>query len=108
MVEVQSVKVLKSGDAVALYGSRGAKGVILITTKKGKISPIRIDVRANSGLYVPKYYPKYLGAADYMTLYNEASKNDGIAEKYTREQIYNTSVGVNPYKYPDIGFFNSK
>lgn len=108
MVEVQSVKVLKSGDAVALYGSNGAKGVILITTKKGQISPIRIDVRANSGLYVPKYYPKYLGAADYMTLYNEASKNDGIAEKYTQEQIYNTSVGVNPYKYPDIGFFNSK
>ncbi len=62
---------------MALYGSRAAKGVILITTKRGKEGALRIDVRANTGLHIPKAYPTYLNAAEYMTLYNEACLNDG-------------------------------
>lgn len=108
LVEVESIKILKGGDGLTLYGSRGAKGVILITTKRGAINPITIDVRANTGVYVPKEYPEYLNAVNYMTLYNEADRNDGIGEKYSAEQIYNTSIGSNPYKYPDINFFSSK
>jgi len=106
--EIKSVSVLKAGDAIVLYGSRAAKGVILITTKRGDIKPLTINVRLNSGFYVPKAYPHYLDAADYMTLYNEADSNDGIAAKYTPEQIYNTSTGKNPYEYPDINFFSSQ
>lgn len=105
--EIESITVLKDASSVALYGSRAAKGAILITTKRGAIQPMKIDFRANEGMYVPKAYPKYLDADCYMTLYNEASLNDGIAPKYDAATIYNTSLGTNPYRYPDIDFYSS-
>lgn len=105
--EVESITVLKDAASVVLYGSRAAKGVILITTKRGKEEPMRIDVRANAGINLPKSYPKYLDADCYMTLYNEACRNDGIAEKYDASTIYHTAMGTNPYRYPDIDFYSS-
>ncbi|MBO9659504.1 MAG: TonB-dependent receptor plug domain-containing protein [Chitinophagaceae bacterium] len=78
LTEVESISVLKGANAVVLYGSNAAKGVVLITTKRGSVKPLTIDVRANTGVFVPKGYPGYLNAADYMTLYNEALTNDGI------------------------------
>lgn len=105
--EVESISMLKDAAAVVLYGSRAAKGVILITTKRGKDSPMHIDVRANVGVNVPKAYPKYLDADCYMTMYNEACRNDGIAEGYDAGTIYNTAMGTNPYRYPDIDFYSS-
>ncbi|MBO5592333.1 MAG: SusC/RagA family TonB-linked outer membrane protein [Prevotella sp.] len=105
---IESITVLKSASAVALYGSKGAKGVILITTKRGKAQPLRVDVRANTGLYFAKRYPKYLGAAEYMTLYNEARANDGLAPQYSDAAIYNTAAGTNPYRYPDMNFYSSE
>lgn len=85
--EVESVTVLKDAAAVVLYGSRASKGVILITTKRGKEEPMKIDVRANAGINIPKSYPKYLDADCYMTLYNEACRNDGISERYDASTI---------------------
>ncbi len=105
---IESITVLKAASAVALYGSKGAKGVILITTKRGKAQPLRVDVRANTGLYFAKRYPQYLGAAEYMTLYNEARANDGLAPQYDAATIYNTAAGVNPYRYPDMNFYTSE
>ena len=105
--EIESVTVLKDAAAVVLYGSRAAKGVVLITTKRGEESPMHIDVRANVGVNIPKSYPKYLDADCYMTMYNEACRNDGIAEKYDPATIYNTAMGTNPYRYPDIDFYSS-
>lgn len=105
--EVESVTVLKDAAAVVLYGSRAAKGVILITTKRGQESPMQIDVRANVGVNIPKSYPKYLDADCYMTMYNEACRNDGIAERYDANTIYHTAMGTNPYRYPDIDFYSS-
>lgn len=106
---IESVTVLKAASAVVLYGSKGAKGVILITTKRGQAQPLHVDVRANTGLYVAKRYPKYLGAAEYMTLYNEARANDGYATpQYSDETIYNTAAGTNPYRYPDMNLYSSE
>lgn len=107
--EVEEITMLKGASAVALYGSKGAKGVILINTKRGKIQPLTIEARANTGLYVPKRYGEFLGAAEYMSLYNEALLNDDPTQpkKYSDEQIYNTAQGTNPYRYPDMDFFGS-
>jgi TonB-linked SusC/RagA family outer membrane protein len=107
MTEVQSITVLKGASAVVLYGSTASKGVIMITTKRGSIKPLQIDVRANTGVFVPKSYPKYLNSADYKTFYNEALANDGIAPVYTTDEINNTRAGTNPYRYADIDFFGS-
>lgn len=105
--QVESVSILKDASAVALYGSKAAQGVVLITTKRGVEQPLSINLRVNSGFYVPKSYPNYLNAAEYMTLYNEASRNDKIAERYSPSTIYNTVTGANPYRYPDVDFYSS-
>lgn len=105
--QVESVSVLKDASAVALYGSKAAQGVVLITTKRGVEQPLSIDVRANTGFYVPKAYPTYLSAGEYMSLYNEACRNDGISQRYSQSTIYNTVSGSNPYRYPDLNFYSS-
>lgn len=105
--EVESISFLKDAAAVTLYGSRGAKGVILVTTKRGLAERMTVSFRGNVGFNVPKSYPKYLDAASYMTLYNEACRNDGISERYDANTIYNTTIGANPYRYPDQKYYNS-
>ncbi|UGU17698.1 SusC/RagA family TonB-linked outer membrane protein [Sinomicrobium kalidii] len=105
--EIEQVTFLKGVSAIALYGSRGAKGVVYITTKRGQIQKQQIDVRVNTGIHVPKSYPEYLGSAEYMTLYNEARNNDGLSPLYSEEDIYNYASGGNPYRYPDIDYYSS-
>jgi len=105
--EIEQISFLKGAQAVVLYGSRAARGVVLVTTKRGKESPLRIDVRANTGWDVAKSFPEYLSAAEYMTLYNEARANDGLGAQYSAEQIYNHGSGINPYRYPNLDFYSS-
>lgn len=105
--EIEQVSFLKGASAVVLYGSNAAKGVIYITTKRGKAEPLKVSGRVNTGFNVHKSYPKYLGSAEYMTLYNEARVNDGLDKLYSDEAIYNHSTGLNPYRYPNIDFFSS-
>lgn len=107
--EIEEITFLKGAQAVVLYGSRAAQGAILITTKRGQVNDgLDINVRVNTGWNVAKAYPEYLGSAEYMTLYNEARANDGLAALYTPEQIYNTASGLNPYRYPDVNFYSSE
>lgn len=105
--EIEQITFLKSAAAIVLYGSRASKGVILITTKRGRQDDLHVSVRGNTTLFVPKSYPKYLGAAEYMTLYNEARANDGLDATYSADQIYHTAAGTNPYRYPDVDFYSS-
>ena len=104
--EIEQITFLKGAQAVVLYGSRAADGVIYITTKRGQAGKTRINVRGNTGFYVPIRYPEYLGGAEYMTLYNEARVNDGLEATYTPEQIYHTAQGDNPFRYPDVNLYS--
>ena len=75
--EIDQITFLKGANAVVLYGSQAAKGVILITTKRGeKAENLKIDARFNFGLNVAKSFPEYLSSAEYMRYYNQAFKND--------------------------------
>lgn len=105
--EIESVTFLKGAQAVVLYGSKAAKGAILIQTKRGRVSDgLRVDVRANTGFNVAKAYPEYLGAVEYMNLYNEAARNDGKAAAFGLDLINKTASGLNPYRYPDVEFYS--
>ena len=108
--EIESITFLKGAQAVVLYGSKAANGAILITTKRGKVTDgLSVNVRANTGWAVAKAYPEYLGAAEYMTLYNEARANDGIADPlYSYETIAKYASGANPYRYPDVEFYSDE
>jgi TonB-linked SusC/RagA family outer membrane protein len=105
--EIDQITFLKGAQAVVLYGSRAAKGALLITTKKGEMGRLRVKVNANTGISVAKSYPKYLGSAQYMTLYNEALSNDGKPALYSDADIYNFASGANPYRYPNLDFYSS-
>jgi TonB-linked SusC/RagA family outer membrane protein len=105
--EIEQISVMKGINAVALYGSRAAKGVIYITTKRGKDDDQKINIRSNAGIHTPISYPKYLGSAEYMTLYNEARRNDGLTNLYSDETIFHHSAGVNPYRYPNLDYYSS-
>lgn len=105
--EIEQISFLKGAQAVVLYGSRAANGVILVTTKRGKAAPLNIDVRINTGWDVAKSFPEYLSSAEYMTLYNEAHANDGLAPLYSATDIYNYGSGSNPYRYPNVDFYSS-
>lgn len=104
--EIDQITFLKGTSALVLYGSRAAKGVVLITTKRGMAGVRTVNVRLNTGVLIPKRYPQYLGSAEYMTLYNEARVNDGLSELYTEEDIYHHAAGTNPYRYPDVDYYS--
>lgn len=105
--EIEQITFLKSASAVVLYGSRAAKGAILITTKRGRNEGLKVSVRGNATIYTPKEYPTYLSSAPYMKLYNEARVNDGNTPAYSENEIYAYAQGDNPYRYPSINFFSS-
>ena len=108
--EIEQITFLKGAQAVILYGAKAAKGVILITTKRGKVDGLQITANANTGWHVAKEFPEYLGSAEYITLYREALTNDGIAipDKYSQQNIYNYATGKNPYRYPNVNYYSDE
>ena len=106
--EIEQVTFLKGAQAVVLYGPKAAKGAILITTKRGKVDGLQVEVNANTGFHVAKAFPEYIGSAEYMTLYNEARANDGLTPRYSQQDIYNHASGLNPYRYPNVNYYSDE
>lgn len=105
--EIEQITFLKGANAVVLYGSRGANGVILITTKRGRAGVHGSSVRVNTGINVPKSYPAYLGSAEYMSFYNQACLNDGLPPLFADSTIRHFADKSNGYRYPDVDYFSS-
>ena len=106
--EIKQVTFLKGAQAVVLYGPKAAKGAILITTKRGTVDGLQVQVNANTGFHVAKEFPEYLGSSEYMTLYNEARANDGLTPRYSQQDIYNHASGLNPYRYPNVNYYSDE
>src|SRR5690606_8446123 len=104
---IEQISVLKGINAVALYGSRAAKGVIQITTKRGAANEKKVNFRVNTGIFTPKVYPKYLGSAEYMTLYNEARQNDGLEKVFSDEGVLHRAKDKYPNRYPEVNCFSA-
>lgn len=94
--EVESFTILKDASATAVYGVRGANGVILVTTRRGKtIDRANVTFKASTGISAPIKFPEYLGSADYAMLYNEANLNDNpqtTKALFTQAQIDNYRI----------------
>ncbi len=100
--DVQSFSVLKDASATAVYGVRGANGVVLVTTKRGKEGRLQITGRANLTLSYLKRLPKYLRAYDYAVLANRATITTGIPQKYNDSELTLIKAGLDPNIYPDV------
>ena len=78
--DIESIEVLKDADATAIYGSRGANGVVLITTKKGRPGKTRVEFNVVSGLGKVSRTMDVLGTEAYLAMRREAYANDGISD----------------------------
>lgn len=104
--EIESISLLKDAAALALYGGRGANGVLLVTTKKGRISAPEISIRLQTGLQTPTVSNKPINSYEYARLYNQALSNDGLAPRYTADDLRAYQSGSNPYLYPNVDWRN--
>ena len=102
---IESFSILKDASATAIYGARGANGVMLITTKTGKENEkTRINVTVENSFNKPMNFPDFVNGATWLEMYNEAqlTRNPGATPKYSQLDIDNTRNQVNPYIYPDV------
>lgn len=104
--EIESFSVLKDASASAMYGVRGANGVIVINTKRGKIGAPSVNLRVEQSIAEPTKLPKFIGAADHMALLNEITE-DKTRLPFTQEQIDRTRNGYDPDLYPDVNWLDA-
>ena len=100
--DVESFSVLKDAAATAVYGSRGANGVVLVTTKRGKQEQLKITFRSNYTISELRRLPRYVGATQYAEMANEAAVASGMSPIYNDTQMDIIRYGLDPDLYPDI------
>jgi len=102
--EVESVSVLKDAAATALYGYKGANGVVLITTKRGKFNSKEVKISLDHSINFMANKPKFVNAQTYAKAMNEAYANDGLDPRYSAEEVEAFGNGKYPYLYPNVNW----
>ncbi|WP_162846942.1 SusC/RagA family TonB-linked outer membrane protein [Mucilaginibacter gracilis] len=100
--DIESIEVLKDADALAIYGSRGANGVILVTTKKGKAGKTKVDAHVDQGISRQTRFYQLMNTQQYLAVRKEAFKNDGI--DYTQSRYLRSAYDLvqwDPNRYTD-------
>lgn len=106
--DIAAFSIMKDATATALYGSRGANGVILVTTKEGAEGSAKVDIRFESSMSQPTKMVELADPITYMKLHNEAvlTRNPMGVLPYSQQKIDNTIAGTNPYVYPSTDWYN--
>ena len=106
--DIQSFSILKDATATALYGARGANGVILITTKEGKEGKVKVSLRLENSFSSPTSQIEMADPITYMYMANEAAltRNPAAQTPYSNYKIENTQRGTNPYFYPAVDWLD--
>ncbi|WP_308992398.1 TonB-dependent receptor [Mariniflexile litorale] len=105
--DISSFTILKDASATAVYGIRGANGVILIETKKGTLGKPKVTVDYNEGVTFFTKVPELANGETYMRLANEALTTRGQIPRYSEEYIQNTVNKVDPFLYPDVDWIDA-
>jgi len=105
--EIESFSILKDATATAVYGVRGANGVILVQTKRGKQGKPRFTVKADYGLSQPTTLPEFVGSAKYMETINIANAYSGLSPLFSEERIHRTRIGYDPDLYADVDWMDA-
>ncbi|MCF3112170.1 TonB-dependent receptor [Niabella sp. CC-SYL272] len=105
--EIESFTILKDASATAVYGVRGANGVILINTKKGKVGKPAITFRTEGAQLTSLRMPEYIDGAAYAGLLNEALQHVGLPPQYTQADLQKYADGSDPYFHPNIDWTNT-
>lgn len=107
MNEIESINVLKDASTTAVYGIRGANGVIILTTKTGSESKPKVSLTGNVAMQTPTTLPEFLDSYDFAVLRNEGLRNDGMPELFSPEAIEAFRTGSDPIFYPNKEYFKT-
>lgn len=103
---IESFSILKDASATAIYGARGANGVMVVTTKSGdENTSTRINVTVENSFVIPTNKTKWVDGPTWMRLYNEASEARGHEPAYSEEAIAKTASGESPLRYPNVDWY---
>ena len=102
--EVESVTVLKDASQTAVYGIKGANGVLVVSTRRGKLGKPRISFRNDYALSQPTILPTYLDAYNTALLVDQANVNDGVTPRWTQADLDLFKNGQDPYGHPNINW----
>jgi len=105
--DIASFSILKDASATAVYGVRGANGVVLITTRQGKAGKPRFNFDFQEGITTFTRVPKMADGLTYMKMANEALTTRGGVPKYDQDYIDSTAAGKDPYLYPNVDWMNA-
>ena len=105
--DIESFTVLKDATATAVYGTRGANGVILINTKSGKIGKPTINAEYNHGITRFTELPQFVDGPNFMRLYNEGLTMRGRTPTYTEDVIGMHESGIDPDLYPNVDWYDA-
>ena len=102
--DIESFSILKDASATAVYGTRGANGVVLVTTKKGVAGKVVVSVKGNVGLSYSPRMPEYVRSYDYATLANEAAVSRGMNPIFNDVDMALFKNGMDPDIHPDVNW----
>ena len=104
---IENFSILKDATATALYGSRGANGVMIVTTKTGQGGKPKINLRVEGRMSMPTQIPELADGVQYMRMFNEAieARTPGAEPKFSDEAIQGTINKLDPYVYPNVNWY---
>ncbi|MGX5688387.1 SusC/RagA family TonB-linked outer membrane protein [Arcticibacter tournemirensis] len=103
--EIESISILKDASTTAIYGIKGANGVLIVTTRRGTAGAPKINVRVETGLQAPVKKPTFLNSYESALLVNEALTNDGQSPQFSDEDLEHFRKGDDPYGHPDVNWY---
>lgn len=104
--EIESISILKDASTTAVYGIKGANGVLVVKTRRGLEGKPQINARFETGIQMPVRTPEFLNSYQTATLVNEAYVNDGMNPLFSDEDLRLFQTGEDPYGHPDVNWYD--
>ena len=104
--EIESISILKDASTTAIYGIKGANGVLVVKTRRGKEGKPQINVRLEGGIQTPVRTPDFLNSYNTAILVNEAYENDGMPRLFSKKDIMAFRDHTDPYGHPDVNWYD--
>lgn len=104
-LEIESCHILKDAASTALYGMRGANGILIITTKRGHNAKLKVNVEYNLGINTQFRSPRFAEAYTYAQFLNTALFGDRLPARYNSEEVEAFKTGSYPYEYPNVNWW---
>jgi TonB-linked SusC/RagA family outer membrane protein len=104
--EIESISILKDASTTAIYGIKGANGVLVVKTRRGKEGKPQINVRLEEGIQTPVRTPDFLNSYNTAILVNEAYENDGMPRLFSKKDIMAFRDHTDPYGHPDVNWYD--